>query len=81
MNDVSEVAFGILRLAERLDVPFVVERSRPDLVVPPIPKDDFSFPMIPSVLICRLNHLGLLPPDTEVCGDVDLIDLVLSSQA
>ena len=78
MNDVSEVSFGIPRLTEGLGVPFIVKRSRPDLVVPSVPKGDFSFPMGPSVPIRRLDQLGLLPPDTEVCGDVDLINLVLS---
>ena len=78
MNDISEVSFGIPRLTERLGSPFIVKRSRPYFVVPPVFKGDFGFPMIPSVLIRRLNQSGLLPPDTEVCGDVDLIDLVLS---
>ena len=78
MNDVSEVSFGIPRLAERLGVPLIVKRSRPYFVVPSVPEGDFSFPMGPSVPIRRLDQSGLLPPDAEVCGDVDLIDLVLS---
>lgn len=78
MNDIPEVSFGIPRLTEGLCVPFIVKRSRPYFVVPSILEGDFSFPMGPSVPIRRLNQLGLLPPDTEVCGDVDFIDFVLS---
>ena len=58
--------------------PFIVKRSRPYLVVASVSKGGFGFPMIPSVPIRRLNQSGLLPSNTEVCGNVDLIDLVLS---
>ena len=78
MNDISEVSFGIPRLAERLGIPFIVKRSRPYFVVPSILEGDFSFPMGPSVSVRRLNQSGLLPSDAEVCGDVDFIDFVLS---
>ena len=78
MNDIPEVSFGIPRLTEGLCVSFIVKRSRPDLVVTSVPEGDFSFPMIPSVTIRRLNQSSFLPPDSEVCGDVDLINLVLS---
>ena len=78
MNDIPEVSFGIPRLTERLCIALVVERSRPYFVVPSILEGDFSFPMGPSVLIRRLNQLGLLPSDAEVCGDVDLIDFIFS---
>ena len=78
MNDIPKVSFRIPRLTERLRVPFVVKRSRPYFVVPSVPEGNFSFPMIPSVLIRRLDQSGLLPLETEVCGDVDLIYLVLS---
>ena len=78
MNDIAKVSFRIPWLTERLDIPFIVKRSRPYFVVLSIPKGDFGFPMGPSVSIRRLDQSGLLPPDTEVCGDVDLIYLVLS---
>ena len=76
MNNIAKVSFRIPWLTERLDIPFIVKRSRPYFVVSSAPKGDFSFPMIPSVPIRRLDQSGLLPPDTEVCGDVDLIYLV-----
>ena len=78
MNDIPKVSFRVPRLAERLCLPFIVKRSRPDLVVPFVPEGNFSFPMGPSVPIRQLDQSGLLPLETEVCGDVDLIDLVLS---
>ena len=79
MNNVSKVSFGVPRLTKRLCVPFIIKRSRPYFVVPSILKGGFGFPVIPSVPIRRLNQLGLLPPDAEVCGDVYFIHLVLST--
>ena len=81
MNNIPEVSFGVPRLTEGLGVPFIVKRSRPYFVVPFVPEGNFSFPMGPSVPIRWLNQLGLLPPDSEVCGDVDLIDLSSPAQA
>ena len=79
MNDIPKVSFRIPRLTERLCVPFMVKRSCPYFIVPSIFKGDFGFPMIPSVPIRWLDQSGLLPPDPEVCGDVNLVYLILSS--
>ena len=78
MNDIPKIAFGVPRLTEGLCVACIVKRSCPYFVVPSVPKGDFGFPVIPSVPVHRLDQSGLLPPDTEVRGNVDFIDLVLA---